>query len=353
MEVIQPKDEPNKPIDRADDYEMDLENDFGQALNYEPDIITPESVQKELSDNQTHSDLKDQYRFAILSKGAYDVYYYGKVDAETEVQKYLPLHNIVQDLTDKKSVVFEKTKKDGTKEIIISYRGTAWKGLDFDSLKSSAQDVYADLTEVFTGVKGNRFNQAERKYLAVKQEFPNAKIITTGHSLGSSQALNVARTHDLPSYIFNVGSSPLDFVEEQITPLFSGNKHNIIKSYSVAGDLISTSNKLLDRTDRVINVNPRDITTDVARVALATYINPFLGGATALATSVLKYHDLANFLPDRVFKRNTISEYLIEKKPEIPMNTSKNLAKFNTYNPDIFRPIRMCPPNDPICRKFS
>tara|TARA_R110000803_G_scaffold90778_1_gene158242 strand:- start:74 stop:1129 length:1056 start_codon:yes stop_codon:yes gene_type:complete len=351
MEVIQPKDEPNKPIDGID--ENDLENDFGQVLDYEPDIITPESVQKELSDEQTHKDLKDQYRFSILSKGAYDVYYYGKVAAETEVKQYLPLHNIVADLTDKRSVVFEKTKKDGTKELIISYRGTAWKGLDFDSLKSSAEDLYADATEVFTGIKGGRFRQAERKYLAVKKEFPNAKIITTGHSLGSSLALNVARTHDLPSYIFNVGSSPADFVEEQITPLFSGNKQNIIKSYTVAGDLISTSNKVLDRTDRVINVNPRDIASDVARVGLATYINPFLGGATALATSLLKYHDLANFLPDRVFKKNTISDYLIQKKPQIPINTSKNLAKFNPYEPDMFKPIRICPPNDPRCRQFS
>ena len=187
-----------------------------------------------------------------------------------------------------------------------------------------------------TGVKAGRFDEAQQKYLNVKNQYPNADIITTGHSLGGSQALYVARKNNLSSYIFNTGSSPLDIKDE----LFIGSNSKI-KAFHTPGDIISTSNRYLDKSDKVINVPVKDFTKIITGVAAAGYLNLGLGIVSGVGASLFKFHDLANFLPDKLIKQ-TKSNYLIREKAEIPINTSKSMANFGS------KPA-FCPPYDINC----
>lgn len=51
--------------------------------------------------------------------------------------------------------------------------------------------------------KNNQFYQAEQLYNAVKTEYPNSEISTTGHSLGGAEAEYVAARNGLSSVSFN------------------------------------------------------------------------------------------------------------------------------------------------------
>ena len=248
-----------------------------------PDLITPADVLKEVAEDNRIANLKQQYRFATLSKSAYDVYYESPSFAEKEVKTYFPKHTLVPSLTDKNSAVWIKEKNDGPSEVVIAYRGTAFKSLAPKDIKSSGEDAIADVDILFgTNVFG-RMKEADEKYKDTASYYPDANIITTGHSLGGSQALYVARKHGLEGHVFNTGSSPFGFPQEAISAIKGGSR---ITSYSVVGDLISLSNRYLDKADKRIIVPNKGVI-----------------GFTS--------HDMSNFLPNKILKKSE-SEWIKE-----------------------------------------
>ena len=158
---------------------------------------------------------KEMRRFAILSKIAYDYYDKNNDDkaVNEELKKYLPRHDLVPEYSDDNSVVITKVKNDGSRDVIISYRGT--RPDNINDLIADGQVLVGLPSERLANVPLLRFREAEQKYLKVKENFPDANITLTGHSLGASLGLYVAKTYDLNAHLFDVGSSPADLVFNQ------------------------------------------------------------------------------------------------------------------------------------------
>lgn len=137
-------------------------------------------------------------RYAVLANAAYDVYNSNKETAEQNLQKHLPRHNIDEIYTDTDSAVITKERKDGSTDVIISYRGT-----------QDVRDV-ADWEE--TIVPQERFQSAQQKFDLVKAKYPDANITTTGHSLGGGLAHYIGKKNNIKSYIFNASPSGVEDV---------------------------------------------------------------------------------------------------------------------------------------------
>ena len=178
---------------------------------------------------------------AILSKAAYDFYFGDHQLAKEELEAYGLPYRFDEEHSDTNSVTI--IKSDGS--AVISYRGT-----DF----SNPSDLLADF-QILSGVHSNpwmqqmnamnRFEEANSKFLKVKERYGEPKL--TGHSLGGTQALNVARKNNGNAIIFNPGSSPL---AEPFHYLLNNDKPQTI--YTTGDDLISYSS--LFGNDNVIIV---------------------------------------------------------------------------------------------------
>lgn len=285
-----------------------------------PDVIdTRESVARQQFDTMG--------RYAVLSDAAYNYYDYGKDDATNTLVDYLPLHSLDEKLSDDKSIVI--TDKDG--HVIIAYRGTD---------PSNPKDLLTDLTDVALKSPVSSFGyfeEALKKYDSVKTKYGNdANIVTTGHSLGGSLAYFVGKKRDAPSFVFNMGSSPFDFLPS----VLSDTPSNMSTHYYVSGDPISTSQVIKDRftssSDRSVEVKPKDFITDVfGKLSFGLPVNLFA-------------HSRAHFLPDKVLEsipedaplfspfQQYIESVRKERREEVPL-TEKQKCLLN--------------PNDPRCRK--
>ncbi len=213
-------------------------------------------------------------RYAVMSSVAYD-YYDSKDVAEDNLKKFLPLHNIEHDLSDKNSVVVKKGD-----DITISYRGTR---------PTNLSDLNADAKILFGfNPLTDRANEAQRKYDMVKDKYPNSTITTTGHSLGGNLGYYVAKNNDLQGHFFNLGSSPTDTASVK-----SKTKVNI---YHTFGDLVSASNKYFTNDNFTEVPRPKWASLLVDRLAKGGIV----GGG--LYTEFVDIHGLHNFLPPEAFE---------------------------------------------------
>lgn len=164
--------------------------------------------------NRTVSDLSSMERdMALISQQAYQ---FVKKNQIVKVDGF----KLVAELSGSESVVFEK---DDT--AVIGYRGT---------VPSKAGDLVADYHITFgSTMESKRFMNAEKKYFAVKDTGRYSKIMVTGHSLGGSQAIHVAKLFDLECWAWNPGQG----VSE--TYLNSQRIYPKIRTYHVLGDPIS------------------------------------------------------------------------------------------------------------------
>lgn len=278
-----------------------------RTIDESPDII---DVGKIRADDR----IKEMRRYSILTKAAYDYYdKNGDIKAvEDEVQKYLPKHTIVPEHSDNNSIVATKIGNDGVRDVIISYRGTR---------PSNPGDLAAD-TQILLGLPaerlGNtavhRFREAENKYKAVKAAYPDADISITGHSLGASQGLFVAKKYDEKAHLFDVGSSPADLI---FTPQTNNNPVDI---YYTPGDLISTSNSLLDKKDRLHKIEHPSWKQQLAGTGILAGTGAIIcGPGCALAGGGLgvvynqflspnSFHSMTNYLPKEVFPLEEITK---------------------------------------------
>ena len=92
-------------------------------------------------------------------------------------------------------------------KIIISFRGT--------DLARDPHRAFTDLiADVNIAIGKNervyRIQQGEILIRNILQTIPRSKLILTGHSLGGFVGVNLGEKFNLPSVLFNIGSSPLD-----------------------------------------------------------------------------------------------------------------------------------------------
>lgn len=214
-------------------------------------------------------------RYAVMSSVAYDYYDSNKDTAENNLKKFLPLHEIDHDLSDKNSVVIKKGN-----DVVIAYRGTRLTNLS---------DLNAD-AKILLGFNPltDRANEAQRKYNMVKDKYPEASISTTGHSLGGNLGYYVAKNNDLQGHFFNLGSF--------ITDTASVKSKTKVNIYHTSGDLVSISNSFFNNDNFTQVPRPKWASLLVDRLAKGG----LLGGG--LYTQFYDIHGLHNFLPDEAFE---------------------------------------------------
>ena len=209
---------PSSNNNKADDYKDTVESPVSPIINN----TTTTTIE-----TQAKTKKANMNKYSIFASASY---LFAKNNGRTKTYKlldrFLPGWEIVENLSDNYSTVF-KNKND----IVISYRGTN---------PTHLEDLVADTHIAIGNEKGSiRFQNALSKYNLVKQIMgKNSNVIVTGHSLGGSLAHYVAKNTGAESHLFNLGSSPLDFVKNNT---FDYNE-NI---YHIDGDPLSMSNSIL------------------------------------------------------------------------------------------------------------
>lgn len=355
----------NEPLNKElKDDKLEYKEDLTK-LPYEtpPDVIDVGSVRAENRDRLMR-------RYAILSSTAYQVYNHGEEKAEKKLNEFLPKHEIIPELSDGYSSTIIKKRQDKPDEIIVAYRGT-----------QNLKDVAVDIAQVATGspvekiggVPTGYFKIAQEKFDAVKQAHPNADITTTGHSLGGSLAYYIGKKNDVPSFIYNAGSSPLDIITDTGIEHTDNNKST---HYYVPADIVGASKALIgSNRDDLVKVQPhkwvRDIVGSIAGATLAsTAVSGGLGlavGGTLGVATALDLHGLHNFMPPETFKDNLEEEDIayqwikpIEDAILQDTKISKRGQMSNFSSPKIInkkqfveRINKLCNPNDPLSKCYK
>ena len=170
-----------------------------------PEEIRPEDVRTEEQENR---DFYHQRKYSLFAKAAYDYNFNGFDSAQEELHNFLPNYDLVPEYSDNHSVVVRNNK---TNEISIAYRGTDFKNptdlladIALQRPPMEGHGISAGLTSLIGKVSPGsyRFIEAQNKYDAVRQAFPNDRVTVTGHSLGAAQSLLVARNNNLKGFHF-------------------------------------------------------------------------------------------------------------------------------------------------------
>ncbi len=354
-----------EPLDKElKDEKLEYKEDLTK-LPYEtpPDVVDVGSVLAENRDRLMR-------RYAVLSSVAYQLYNHGEKKAQKKLNEFLPNHELLPELSDGYSSTIIKKRQDKPDEIIVAYRGT-----------QNLKDAFVDLTQIATGspidklggVPTGYFKIAQDKYDSVKQAYPNANISTTGHSLGGSLAYYIGKKNDVPSYIYNAGSSPLDIITDTGLTHTANNKST---HYYVPADIVGASKALIgSNQDELVKVQPhkwvRDIAGSIAGATLAsTAVSGGLGlavGGTLGVATALDLHGLHNFLPPETFKDNLEEEDIAYQwvkpideaiKQDTRISTRgqiTNLSSPKIINKKQFveRINKLCNPADPLSKCYK
>lgn len=297
---------------------------------------------------------KEMFRYAILSSTAYDMYNLGYDKAQKNMQEFLPAHNLDKELSDINSIVAVKEYNNSKNEAVISYRGTVpWNVRDWVPDIQIAAGL--PLSRNF-GLMG-RFAEAQDKFDAVKLKYPAHEIITTGHSLGGSQAALMGKRNNVKSYLFNAGSSPGDAVFDWS----KSTDNNVSTHFYVPGDVVGGSKALTNSKDKLIPINPNKWWNDLLSVGVATAVNPIFGAGVAATSLFADIHGMANFLPIKdMFKEELEPDdmlykwvspmYQQAKAMEAPSKRGKttNFDRPPTINREDFK--RCLNPYNPKCQ---
>ena len=190
---------------------------------------------------------------------------------------------------------------------------------------------------------------AQKKYNSVIEKYPNKKIETVGHSLGSSLSYVTGKKNNIPSFGFNSGSSPIDFITNKG---FTNTPENIFTHYYVKSDLVGLSQSLIGSDkDKLIVLEPSGWLGDAAKTVGLTLAGGLIGGlfgaeAAFTASSALalnNVHSLINFMPTKLFKENLepddLLHHLIEpfhinlkEKLQLKTSISRNFDEKNSIN---------------------
>ena len=312
-------------------------------LNYEelkkeyPDELPAEVI--DVGELNKAEATKEMERYAILSSSSYETYKHGSEKSEAMIQKLLPNYTIDKNLSNDLSTTIVNVKADGSKDVIISYRGT-------QTLTDIGTDIFQVATgspiEKLGGIPIGRFKTSQDKYNEVKLTYPNANITTTGHSLGGSLSYYIGKTNNIKSYGFNSGSSPLDLITN-IKIL--NTPENQFTHYYTAPDVVGLSQAIIgSKEDKLILIPPhswiKDLSTTVASGLAGSLVGGPIGAsigfsAGSLAT-LIDFHGLHNFLPSESFKKtledDDIAYRWIKPIHHHIKNNTQNLSKGRLHN---------------------
>lgn len=193
---------------------------------------------------------KDMYEYSVLSQAAYHFLRHGKDESELEMASYGFPYKLDDELSDDYSITI---LRDG-KPPVISFRGT-------DIMEDLIPDAF-----IFSGListpgvryfyQPTRFRLADEKFDSVFRK--HGKPISTGHSLGGTQAIYIGRLKDSQSFSFNPGESPIGAIPHSLyESLYDTDKPQTI--YTTMDDFISMSSYLFSGDgDKVIPVPKKD-----------------------------------------------------------------------------------------------
>lgn len=253
-----------KMMEEARKKENTFLNPNDTALPVIPSALGITEEQRLENERNRLQDVRNQRRYSLISKAGYDTHYNDIDTAEKNLKVYLPAHDIIREFTDEESTTVIKRHPDGQDEIIFTIRGT-----DPSSLKDLQADAF-----ILAGLPVNttdRYINAENKYIKLREAYPDAKIIITAHSLGSTIGLDLAKKYDLEAHLFNIGSSPMEY----LTGFPQGG--NKVTIYHIKGDPISVANSLGSK-DRIVLTETN---------SYAQYLGSTLG------------HSIGLFMPER------------------------------------------------------
>lgn len=190
------------------------------SLSATPSAPPPPRTAPRLSVNEA------QVKYALLSRAAYE--------RDADKRDRLLAGNALTsgfvldtELSGPKNQVYRDA---GTGEIVISYKGTN---------PASGEDIYDDLAILNPNVREqdtSRFRRAEALYRQVVAKYgSDARVACTGHSLGGSIAMHVAKEHDLMAYVYNPGAS----ANVALAGRGLGDSGNKTVVYRTSGDLVS------------------------------------------------------------------------------------------------------------------
>lgn len=167
-----------------------------------------------------------QVKYALLSQAVYERDA-GKRDRLLSGNALTSGFVLDTELSGSKNQVYRDAE---TGEIVISYKGTN---------PASGEDIYDDLAILNPNVREQdtaRFRRAETLYRQVVAKYgSDARVACTGHSLGGSIAMHVAKEHDLMAYVYNPGAS----ANVALAGRGLGDSGNKTVIYRTSGDLVS------------------------------------------------------------------------------------------------------------------
>ena len=193
---------------------------------------------------------QDMYEYSVLSHAAYVFFREGKDEAESEIKSYGYPYKIDGDLSDDNSITVLRDDRSP----VISFRGT-------DSIHDMVPNFFIAIGAVSTpglryAFQSERFRLADEKYDDVFRK--HGPPVSTGHSLGGTQAIYIGRLKGSHSYSFNPGESPFGAMSHAFyESLYDADKPQTI--YTTKDDPISMSAYMFSGDgDRVIPVEKKD-----------------------------------------------------------------------------------------------
>lgn len=224
------------------------------------------------------TDESDQVsRHAVIAETAY----LPKSQRQSFVDKYYNgEYSLLDDYSGRIHSVY---KHNPSGNVVFGIRGTDASNSQGGRIKDLATDVMVTL-----GIEklSKRYNDSEKMLKRLQADFKDKKITLASHSLGSAIAGNLSYKHDIDSYGFNGGASPLHA---------SSQRHN----------LLHPKNKEKKRRNRMYLTLP-NLETGVDLLSISNALNPtqnikFVEQKKDLSKSqagVLYPHSLHHFFPD-------------------------------------------------------
>lgn len=271
-------------------------------------------------------------KYAVASGITYVYDKSGLKTAQALADKLIPGYQIQQAFSSSEHVCF---KNDKTKHIIVAYRGT--DPTKFDDLRADHQIITSG-----NDLSGRpRFERASESFDTIRQNFGTGYTYSlTGHSLGGTQAMHVAKQHPtVQAYVYNPGVVTPN-VGQAWAQAFKGNFSNQrfqatpdidnVEIMRVDGDVVSHGSWRL--------AGLQGMNSDGgARIVNVSYANE----PGKMLSTTLRKHELTNFMSEETAKTFRVAAGLSEDefvygkdptKPEIPGEDHTTLSEETLAN---------------------
>lgn len=166
---------------------------------------------------------------------------YNNEDVLEYLQEEFPNDNFeILERNNNDIVIMDETKK----EIIISFRGT-----------QQASDWVEENSRIALLRKGNtqtkRFQTAKSLVEKYQEEYPDYKIVLTGHSMGSQISFTLGQEFDVESHSYDPAISWYN-VDRNHNGKYDNNKNKQYIYRPVAGGLVSSLSRLLPKKKNIV-----------------------------------------------------------------------------------------------------